>query len=588
MFAFGHLWTNSRNPCALLTNSVDLLYSRHFLQQFRLFSTQNVSHCNAQISTLSRAGNVKAARQLFDKMPNRDVITWNALLTGYWKNGAFDQSKKLFMSMPERNVVSWNSMIAGCIENDLIDEGFQYFHMMPRKNVSSWNAMISGFVKNGRIEEAIRLFKEMPCRNIISCTAMIDGYLQKGMVGEAKALFDQIPQKNSITWTVMISGYVQNGMFEGARELFEQMPNKTVVAATAMITGYCKEGKMEDARNLFDRLSQKDHVAWNAMITGYTQNDSGEEALKLFSEMLRLSIQPDKATFVSVLTACSSLTSVKEGGQTHSLVVKFGYGTNLSVCNALLSMYSKCGSVVDSELAFTEIHNPDVVSWNTILAGYAQHGLYEKARALFNEMCAKGFDPNGITFLSMLSTCGHTGKVNDSLVWFDTMVKDYKLPPNPEHYACLVDILCRKGQLEKAYKIIQEMPFEISCGVWGSLLAACHVYLNAELGELSATKILEMDPNNSGAYVMLSNIYARRGMWKEVSRVRRLMEEQGVKKLSAYSWTEVGNKVHIFIGGGVTHPEIGKICLILKQIRLHFKCSGDAADLVSEVACCGS
>lgn len=571
-----------------LFNSVDFRYFRHLLHQSRLYSTQHVSDCNAKISALSRAGNIEAARQLFDKMPVRDVVSWNALLTGYWKNGFFSESKKLFDSMPERNVVSWNTMIAGCIENHLIDEGLLYFDMMPRRNVASWNAMISGFVKYGRVEEAIRLFKEMPYRNVISCTAMIDGYLQKGMIREARALFDQIPQKNCVTWTVMISGYVDNTMFAEARDLFEQMPNKTVVAATAMITGYCKEGKMEDARDLFDNLRQKDHVAWNALITGYSQNGSGEDALKLFSEMLRLGMQPNKATFVSILTACSSLTSLKEGGQTHSLVVKYGFGSNLSVCNALLSMYSKCGGVADSELVFTEIHSPDVVSWNTILAGFAQHGLYEKACRLFSEMCANGFTPNAITFLSMLSACGHTGKLNDSMDWFDLMVKDYGISPSSEHYACLVDILCRRGQLEKAYKIIQGMPFEGNCDVWLTLLAACHVYFNAELGEVAAKKILELDPHNSGAYVMLSNIYARCGMWKEVTKVRRSMKEQGVKKLSAYSWTELGDKVHFFVGGGVSHPEIDKICLILKQISLHAKTAEDVADLVSEVVCFGS
>ncbi|XP_010681000.2 pentatricopeptide repeat-containing protein At4g02750 [Beta vulgaris subsp. vulgaris] len=560
---------------------------RHTLHQRNLYSTQHVYDCNTKITALFRAGNIEAARQLFDKMPTRDIVTWNALLTGYWQNGFFPESKKVFESMPERNVVSWNSMVAGCIENDMIDEGFQYFGMIPKKNVASWNAMISGFVKYGKVEEAIRLFRKMPYRNVVSFTSMLDGYLQKGMVGEARDLFDQIPQKNSVTWTVMISGYVENAMFLEARDLFEQMPNKSIVATTAMVTGYCKEGKMEDARVLFDQLSQKDHVAWNALITGYTQNGNGEDALKLFSEMFRLGVQPDKATFVSILTACSFLTSLKEGRQTHSLAVKSGFGLNLSVCNALLSMYSKCGGVVDSKLAFTEICSPDVVSWNTIIAGFAQHGLYEKTCALFNEMRANGFAPDGITFLCMLSACGHSGKINDSMAWFESMVKEYGISPRSEHYACLVDILCRKGQLEKAYEIILEMPIGGDCGIWGALLAACHVYLNAELGELAAKKILELDPHNSGAYVMLSNIYARCGMWKEVAKVRCSMKEQGVKKQSAYSWIELGDEVHIFVGWGVSHPEIDKILSNLKQFSFHLKTAEDVADLLSEVTCFG-
>ncbi|KAL2907251.1 hypothetical protein RDABS01_005961 [Bienertia sinuspersici] len=355
------------------------------------------------------------------------------------------------------------------------------------------------FVKYGRVEEAVKLFMKMPYKNVITCTVMIDE----------------------------------------ARELFEQMPIKTVVASTAMITGFCKEGRMDDARDLFDQLLQKDHVAWNALITGYSQYGSGEDALKLFLDMIRLGIQPNKTTIVSILTACASLTSLKEGRQFHSLVVKYGFGSNLSVCNAVLSMYSKCGSVVDSELAFSEIHSPDVVSWNTILAGFAHHGLYGK--------------PVHSSMRCVL-------KVDDSKTWFDSMVKDYGIPPRSEHYACLVDILCRRGQLDRAYKIIQEMAFVGNCGIWGALLAACHVYLNVELGELAAKKILELDPHNSGVDVMLSNIYARCGMWKEVAKVRGSMKEQGVKKLIAYSWTQ----------------------LVLNQTSLHVETVEDIVDFVSE------
>ncbi|XP_057541837.1 pentatricopeptide repeat-containing protein At4g02750-like [Amaranthus tricolor] len=571
MITFFNLRTSFHLQGALFT-AVDL----HNFLQSTLYSTQHVSDYNAKITAFSKAGNMGGARQLFDQMRTRDVVTWNALLTGYWKNGLFHESKKLFESMPERSEVSWNSMIAGCIENDRIDEGFRYFRMMPRRNVASWNAMISGFVKFGMIEKAIDLFKKMPYMNVVSCTTMINGYLRKGMVREAKALFDQISQKNSVTWTVMISGYVENALFAEARDLFEQMPYKTVVATTAMLTGYCKEGKMEDARNLFDQIWPKDYAACNALITGYSQSGNGVDALEIFSEMLRLGIRPDKTTFVALLTACSTLSSLKEGRQTHSLIVKFGFESNLSVCNALLSMYSKCGSVMDSELAFAEIQSPDVVSWNSRFSGLAQHGLCEKVSVLFNDMCASGITPDSITFLCMLSSCGHTGRVNESMALFDAMTKDYGIHPCYQHHACLVDILCRSGQLEKAYETIQEMPFEAGCDIWGALLAACLVNLNVEFGELAAKKLLDLDPNFSGAYIMLSNIYAGLGMWKEVTKVRCLMKEKGVKKHNAYSWIEIGDQVHVFEGWAVSHPEIDEIYSQLKQIRLHMVTAEDA------------
>ncbi|XP_010267060.1 PREDICTED: pentatricopeptide repeat-containing protein At4g02750-like [Nelumbo nucifera] len=566
----------------LLFNPSHSYSSRLSFQVFiRSVSTQEIYECNIQIGSLSRSGKIEAARELFDKMPERDVVSWNAIITGYWQNGLFEESKRLFQLMPKRNVVSWNSMIAGCVENESIDEAFYYFQNMTERNTASWNAMISGLGKYGHIEEATRLFEKMPRRNVISYTAMIDGYAQNGEIERARALFNRMPRKNSVSWTVMISGYVENGKFAEARELFDLMPEKNVVVITAMITGYCKEGNTEGARSLFNELHHRDLVSWNAMIAGYAQNGNGEEALKLLYTMLKMGVRVDHSTLVSVLTACSSLASLKEGKEIHLLVVRSGFESNISVCNALITMYSKCGSICDSELAFGQISSPDLVSWNTIIAGYAQHGHYEKALGLISEMELNGFKPDGITFLSILSACAHAGKVKESTYWFHSMVSHYGITPRAEHYACLVDMLSRAGQLEKAYEVIQQMPFEPDSGVWGALLSACRVYLNVELGELAAEKLVELEPLNPCAYVMLSNIYAATGMWRDVTRVRSLMKEQGVKKQPGYSWTEIANKVHLFLGGDISHPEIDKIHLELKRIGLQMRMMDDFQDIVA-------
>ncbi|OMO73068.1 histone H3 [Corchorus olitorius] len=525
----------------------------------RQLSTHHVFRCNVRIRELSRVGNVEAARQLFDNMPNHDIVSWNSIITGYWQNGCLQESKRLFNLMPERNIISWNSMIAGCVENGCFDEAFEYFQAMPQTNTASYNAMVSGFVRWNRIEEAARLFQAMPSKNVISYTTMIDGYMKVGEVEKARAIFDEMPCRNLVSWTVMISGYVDNGKFSEARELYERMPVKNVVAMTAMVTGYSKEGNVEEARILFDGIQC------------YAQNGFGEEALKLCSEMFNLGMQPDDLTLVSVLTACSALASLKEGRQIHVLVIKYGFELDLSLCNSLITMYSKCGDVLDAELAFRQTNGAGLVSWNTIIAAYAHHGLYEKAVLCFNQMEMAGVDPDGVTFLSLLSACGHVGKVNESMEFFDLMVKKYGICRMPEHYSCLVDILSRAGQLEKASKIIQEMPFEADAGVWGALLSACTTYLNVELGEIAAKKMVEWNPHSSGAYVALSNIYAAAEMWDKVSRVRQKMTELGVRKQSAYSWMQIGNKVHYFLGGDTSHPDTDKIHLEIKSISLQLK-----------------
>nr|XP_011457512.1 PREDICTED: pentatricopeptide repeat-containing protein At4g02750-like [Fragaria vesca subsp. vesca] len=315
------------------------------------------------------------------------------------------------------------------------------------------------------------------------------------------------------------------------------------------------------------------------MVVSYAQNGRGEEALMLHSQKLKIGLHPDNWTLVSVLMACSTLASLKDGRQAHVLIIKHGFESNVSLCNALITMYCRCGAILDSELAFKQIESLDLVSWNTIVAAFAQHGLYEKAIAFFNQMRVSGFEPDGITFLSVLSACARVGKVDESMDLFDSMVHNYGISPRSEHYACLVDLLSRAGQLEKACKMIQEMPFEADFGIWGALLAASSVHSNVEIGELSAKNMLNLDPQSSGPYVILSNIYAAAGKWNDVARVRSLMEEHGVKKQQAYSWTEIGSKVHNFIGGDISHPDVDKLHLVLKKISLHIAAADNFADI---------
>ncbi|MQL73169.1 hypothetical protein Taro_005517 [Colocasia esculenta] len=557
---------------------LNLFHARHLLSRrglhtlpARSLSTPDVYECNVRISALVRAGKAVAARQLFDEMPERDVVSWNTMIAAYWRASDCVESKRLFGLMPRRNVVSWNSMISGCIENGDIEEAFRYFQEMPERSIASWNAMISGLVKFDRVDEAERLFKVMPRRNVISYTALIDGLARNGDMRRARCLFDSLPMKNAVTWAVMISGYVENEMFDEARSLFSQMPEKNVVAITAIITGYCKEGKIENARKLFEGIKEKDPVSWNAMISGYANNEHGAEALRLYMQMLRSSMQPDHSTLLVVLTACSVLASLQCGKQIHATAVKMGLESDISLCNSFMTMYSKCGSISDSDLMFRNIQNPRLVSWNTIIAAFAQHGLYEKACAMLHDLVANGDRPDGITFLSILSACGHAGMVNESIFWFNVMVLEYQIPPRTEHFSCLVDIVSRAGQLEKACEVISAMPFQADGAVWSALLGACQVYLNVELAELAANKLVELNSQNSGAYVMLSNTYAASGKWRDVTKVRSLMKEQGVRKQPGYSWLEMGDKVHMFLRGDTSHPDIKRIHSQLDTVYLHMK-----------------
>ncbi|XP_062196049.1 pentatricopeptide repeat-containing protein At1g56690, mitochondrial-like isoform X2 [Phragmites australis] len=540
---------------------------------------------NQRISALGRAGDLAAARRVFDAMPQRDVVSWNALLTALWRGGRdLPAARRLFDAMPSRNVISWNSVVAGCLAHGDLGAASAYFARAPRRNVATWNAMLAGFVRLGRVDDAERLFGEMPERNVVSYTAMVDGLARFGEVGRAREVFDAMPERNLVSWAAMISGYVENGMFVEARKLFEEMPEKNVVACTAMITGYCKEGDAESARRLFDEIRVKDVISWNAMIAGYVHNRHGEEAMRLHVVMHKEGVKPDHATLIAVLTACSALALLRQGRSTHAVAIKAMLESSISFSNALMTMYSKCGSVSESELVFMNIKSHDIVSWNTIIAAYAQHGKYQKAISLFHEMEAHGLAPNDITFLTVLSACGHVGRVDVSLKLFDLMSSKYAISPRAEHYACIVDILGRAGQLEKACNYIKEMPFKAEKNVWGALLGACQTRGNVQLGELAAKMLVQSDSESSGPYVMLSNIYAAAGMWGEVNQVRGRMKEKGVKKQPGYSWTEITNEVHMFVGGDASHPEMRNIISELRKISFHMHMTIDETHIMAELA----
>ncbi|TVU05475.1 hypothetical protein EJB05_48641, partial [Eragrostis curvula] len=540
---------------------------------------------NQRISALGRAGDVAAARRVFDAMPKRDVVSWNALLTALWQGGRdLPAALRLFDAMPSRNVISWNSIVAGCLAHGDLDAASAYFARAPRRNVATWNAMLAGLVRLGRMEDAERLFGEMPVRNVVSFTTMVDGLARCGEVARAREVFDAMPERSLVSWAAMISGYVENAMFIEAKELFQAMPEKNVVACTAMITGYCKEGDVESARRLFDRIAVKDVISWNAMLAGYVHNGHGEEAMRLHILMHKEGVKPDHATLIAVLTACSALALLRQGRSTHAVAIKAMLESSISFSNALMTMYSKCGNVGESELVFMNLRSLDIVSWNTIIAAYAQHGRFQKVIALFHEMEAHGLTPNEVTFLSVLSACGHAGRVDISLKLFDLMSSKYMISPRAEHYACIVDILSRAGEFEEACYYIKEMPFEAEKNVWGALLGACQTRANVQLGELAAKMLVQADSESSGPYVMLSNIYAAAGMWDEVNQVRGRMKQKGVKKQPGYSWAEIANEVHMFVGSDASHPEMSEIISELRKINFHMQMATDECYIMEDLA----
>ncbi|KAG0499051.1 hypothetical protein HPP92_003742 [Vanilla planifolia] len=343
-----------------------------------------------------------------------------------------------------------------------------------------------------------------------------------------------------VAWSSMISGLAGCGQLEDARRLFDKMPSKDLISWNVMITGYCKQGQMGSARDLFNRVPSRDTVSWNAMISGYVRSGNPTRAMELFDEMLQEGQRPDEVTVLCLISACADSGSIDVGCRIHfALRAASAAGSSPSVVlgNALIDMYAKCGSIEGAIGVFQEMRETDVSTWNSIIGGLALHGDAKKAVKLFEKMRRiVGVRPDGITFMSVLVACSHSGMVDEGRAYFSLMRDGYGMKPNVKHYGCMVDMLGRAGRLKEAFRLAEEMsssyPLEPNAVVWRALLGACRIHGNLEMGELVNSKLLCMasDASVSGNYVLLSNIYASTGDWDSVEKMRALMDDTGVMK----------------------------------------------------------
>ncbi|GMH13122.1 hypothetical protein Nepgr_014963 [Nepenthes gracilis] len=597
--------------------------------KYRAYCTSVAKSYNSHIYRYSRLGKIVDARQVFDKMPNKSITTWNSMISSYFQNYQPREGRRLFDSMPERDIVSWNNLISGYVKNRMVDKARQVLDTMPERNVVSWTAMVRGYVQEGMIMEAESLFAQMPLKNIVSWTVMLGALIQAGKIDDARKLFDKMPEKDVVARTNMISGYCQERRLVEARELFDEMPNRNAISWTTMIDGYARNQKVDVARKLFEVMPAKNDVCWSAMMMGYVQSGRIEEAwelfeampvksvricnemilgfgqngevakarnifddtkerdewtwsamikvyeskgleletLKLFTLMHHEGIQSNFPSLISVLSVCASLAGLDHGRQLHAELIKSQFEDDVFVSSSLITMYAKCGDLVKAKMVFERFAWKDVVMWNSIITGYAQHGLGTEALQLFRQMCFGGIVPDEVTFVGVLSACSYSGMVKEGREFFNSMKSNYQLEPGTEHYACMVDLLGRAGLVDEAMDLINNMPVEADAIIWSSLLGSCKIHMNMDLAEAAAKKLLQLEPKNSGHYTLLSNIYALKGRWHDVNDIRRKMKARKVSKLPGCSWILVEKKVHVFSGGsGEAHPDCPMIAWMLEIV----------------------
>eukprot|EP01018_Ginkgo_biloba_P037423 Gb_09406 [translate_table: standard] len=525
----------------------------------------DVSVETSLVDMYSKCGMTEDARHVFDKMSNRNVVTWTAMISGYIQNGYADEALILFHQMQQEDITPDSativSVLLACAHLGALKQGELVHCYIIRSgfepDVSVGNSLADMYAKNGNIEIARKLFDKMLIRDVISWNVMIVGYTQNGHANEALTLFHQMQlanmKPNEITMVTVLSACAQlEALHQGScihNSIVKSGFELCVFVQTALIDMYAKCGSTEIARHVFDQMPERDVASWNAVIAGYAQEGYANEALMLFHEMQLADTPPDSTTLVSVLAVCAYIGALEHGKWIHDYIVKHKFDSDVFVGTALIDMYAKCGSIVIARKLFDNMTNRDLVVWSAMIAGYGMHGHGEDALTLFSQMQQTGMKPNHITFIAVLSACSHAGLVEDGWQYFESMTHDYSITPRVEHYACMVDLLGRAGLLDEAQDFIQKMPLEPDADVWGALLGACRIHCNLELGEHVAERLFDLDPENAGHHVLLSNLYAAAGRWNDAANVRRMMKGRGLKKTPGFSLIEVNNRVHAFLVG---------------------------------------
>ncbi|KAK9119457.1 hypothetical protein Scep_017550 [Stephania cephalantha] len=354
----------------------------------------------------------------------------------------------------------------------------------------------------------------------------------------------------------------------------------------SLVHFYVSCGRVEVGSKVFDEMPERSLVSWNVMIDGYVQVGEFETALGLFVELQEKGLfAPDGFTMQSLVCACGGTSALSLGMWAHAYVLRkcsIDVVDDALLKNSLLDMYCKCGSLELACQVFESMRRRDVATWNSMILGFAMHGKVEKAFEAFETMREdEEIVPNSITFVGILSACNHGGLVKEGRRYFDLMVTKYKIEPQLEHYGCMVDLLARAGLIDEALNLVADMHVKPDVVIWRSLLdACCKQNVNVELTEEVAKQLLESDGGVcSGAYVLLSRVYASANRWNDVGSLRRIMSEKGIVKEPGCSFIELDGEVHQFLAGDTSHPCTNDIYKALDVIDEKLESAGYIADL---------
>ena len=525
----------SREGCGEfgLHDSNDVLPSNAHGQQVHCLTIKlgfetDIHLSNSLLDMYTKNGNMDSAEMIFVNMPVVSNVSWNVMIAGcglkYQSNKAIEYLQRMQHHGFEPDEVTCVNMLVASIRSGDIEAGRQMFDGMLSPSLSSWNTILSGYSRNENHKEAVKLFREMQFQSV---------------------------QPDRTTLAIILSSLAGMMLMESGRQVHAVSQKASfhtdIYLASGLIGMYSKCGKIETAKRIFDRIAELDIVGWNSMMAGLSLNSLDKEAFTYFKQMREKGMFPSQFSYATILSCCAKLSSLSQGRQVHSQMVREGYMNDAYVGSALIDMYSKCGDVDAARCFFDMMLGKNTVTWNEMIHGYAQNGRGDEAVLLYEDMIGSGEKPDGITFVAVLTACSHSGLVETGIKIFNSMRQEHGVEPSVDHYTCIIDSLGRAGRLHEAEVLIDMMPCKDDTIIWEVLLSSCRVHADVSLARRAAEELLRLDPQNSAPYVLLANIYSSLGRWDDAKAVRQLMSEKQVVKDPGYSWIEHKNGMLAFV-----------------------------------------
>ncbi|PON42368.1 Tetratricopeptide-like helical domain containing protein [Parasponia andersonii] len=504
---------------------------------------------NAFTSMYAKCGHLEAAERLFQEMAEKSVVSWNTMIGAYGQNGFFDEAMFAFKQMREESVEA-NPVTLVCLLSANANPKSSHSFAIKTglmNDCSVITSLVCEYARRCNLVSAEVLNKSLPQKNLVSLTAILSSHAERGNMLSVVEYFAQIQKlemrPDAVTMVSILHGITDPAHFEiglafHGYGLKSGLSSDNLVA-NGLISMYSKFDQIEAALSLFFEIHEKPLISWNSLISGCVQAGRSNDAFELFCQMKMFGHGPDAITIASLLSGCGQLGYLQFGERFHNYVLRNNIEIESFLGTALIDMYTKCGRIERAEKVFKGIKEPCLVTWNAMISGYSLYGLEHKALSCFSEMREQGLNPDHITFLGVLAACTHGGLVHEGRKYFEIMRREFNMVPGLQHYACLVSLLGRTGLFEEALILIKDMEIKPDFAVWGALLNACCIHQQVKLGEYLAKKLFLLDNRSGGFYVLMSNLYAIKGKWDEVAKVRRMMRETGGDGYSGISVIEI-------------------------------------------------